>query len=754
MMAYFRDMRLKWKLAVAPVLMVAAALTLGVLTLRLAAGQERALDVLYHQGLRKQQMVSDLGANLVGIQAALYRSITWQNAEVGEAQVKESIDATVRLIEQVPADLDALEMAVGDDDSGKLLMTEVRSSATAYAKQARQAVTMVDADPNLAMALLRQAERLYAKVERSVAGWSEAQKRANQGLFEGAQQDARQSLVLLFVIMAAAYGAAISVIVVVGREIAIGVNTVTRVMSRLAEGDKTVDIPEQERRDEVGEMIAAIAVFKRNAEELDRLAQEHEVEEQASKERLRAMVLGLSNALSHEIETAVMAITGRSGHLLGLSVDMHNSVERVDTQSEMAAGASHEASESVHTVASAAGELTSSISEIARQVAESTMISGNAVVAVERANGKMGGLTDAAARIGEVLGLISTIARQTNLLALNANIEAASAGEAGKGFAVVAIEVKELANKTAAAAGEIAGYVTGIRQATDEVVGAIGEIGGTIAKVSEIATAVASAVEEQSVATAEISQAAGMAASATNLVNDGIAAVQKEATTSGGMAESVSTTAKELVGAIEDLKTRLTHILAQAHADSSGVDRNGADVAEVDEGDKPFIALAQGRAADIGRLFEAAVDKGDISLDDLFDEDYRRIDGTDPAQYLARFTSLAEQLLPGPQNTLLDGHDRIVFAVSADRNGYLPVHNPAYSQPQGPDAAWNNAHSRNRRIFDDSTGKAAVVNRKPYLLQTYMRNLGGDKIMMMRDVSSPISVKGRHWGGFRIGYYL
>lgn len=567
-LVWFRDMRLRWKLAVAPVLMVAAALTLGALTLRLAASQERALDVLYHQGLGKQKMVSDLGATLVGIQAALYRSITWQNAEVGESQVKDSVEAALRLIGQVAGQIDALEQAVGDDEAGKSLVADVRAAATSYTQQATKAVSMVDADPNLAMAMLRQAERLYVKVEQAVAGWSEAQKRANETLFQNSRREAERSLTALFVIMAVAYGTAISVIVVVGRAIARGVNTVTKVMARLAEGDKTAAIPEQDRRDEIGEMIVALAVFKRNAEQLDRLAEVHAAEEQASKQRLRDMVQALSDALGHEVETAVAVITGRSAQLHDLSVGMHGSIGRVDSQSSMAAGASNAASDSVNTVVDAAGELSSSITEVAARMAESSAISNHAAAAVEHANSKMQSLTGAANRIGEVLGLISTIARQTNLLALNANIEAASAGVAGRGFAVVAHEVKDLADKTAAAATEISGHVAGIQTATDEVVGAIGVIADTIAKVNAIGAAITSAVEQQSLATAEISRAAEIATTSTTRVADGISAVLKETGTSGGMAQTVAATAKDLVGSIEGLKSRLTGILAQAHADS------------------------------------------------------------------------------------------------------------------------------------------------------------------------------------------
>ena len=164
-----------------------------------------------------------------------------------------------------------------------------------------------------------------------------------------------------------------------------------------------------------------------------------------------------------------------------------------------------------------------------------------------------------------------------------------------------------------------------------------------------------------------------------------------------------------------------------------------------------MIEIAAEAAAAIAALFEQALASGQASQADLFDEAYRPIPGSDPQQFMSRFTELTDRLLPSVQEKMLSASKRIVFCAAVDRNGYLPTHNRKYSQPQGPDPVWNNANCRNRRIFNDRTGLAAARNQKPFLLQTYRRDMGGGNFLVMEDLSAPIFVRGRHWGGVRFG---
>ncbi len=169
---------------------------------------------------------------------------------------------------------------------------------------------------------------------------------------------------------------------------------------------------------------------------------------------------------------------------------------------------------------------------------------------------------------------------------------------------------------------------------------------------------------------------------------------------------------------------------------------------------KEFIARAIDGADRISALLEGAVNAGRIALDDLFDNHYEPIPGTDPQQHRTKFLSLCESLLPGVLEPLLASDPRMVFCAAVDRNGYLPVHNAIYSQPQrADDPIWNAAHARNRRIFDDRAGLSAGRVVRPYLIQNYPRDMG-DRVVMMWEIGAPIRVFGKKWGGFRTAYTL
>lgn len=155
------------------------------------------------------------------------------------------------------------------------------------------------------------------------------------------------------------------------------------------------------------------------------------------------------------------------------------------------------------------------------------------------------------------------------------------------------------------------------------------------------------------------------------------------------------------------------------------------------------------------KIFEQAVARGEVELEDLFDTDYVEIAGTNPQQYRTKYLDWADRALPPFQEAFLAKDKRLAFCAMVDRNGFLPVHNKIYSHPQRPgDVAWNTANSRNRRIFNDPAGLAAARNLRSYLVQSYARDMGNGNTVMMREIDVPIRVQGRHWGGFRTAYKL
>lgn len=274
----------------------------------------------------------------------------------------------------------------------------------------------------------------------------------------------------------------------------------------------------------------------------------------------------IADEFERSMQGIVTAIAGSARDLQAQSEVMSKTAQDTQVQSTAAAASSEEASANVQSVAAASEEMASSAAEISRQMSETTIAGDTAVADANRATTKVKGLTDAAEKIVAVVKLISEIASQTNLLALNATIEAARAGEAGKGFAVVASEVKNLANQTAKATGEIGQYVSAIQAATSQTVIEIDLIGKSIGRISQISTAVASAVEEQRAATQEIARNVQEAANGTQSVTVNISAVSQSAAKTGEAAGILLTESQTLNAQSEALQREVRAFLARTRA--------------------------------------------------------------------------------------------------------------------------------------------------------------------------------------------
>jgi methyl-accepting chemotaxis protein len=212
---------------------------------------------------------------------------------------------------------------------------------------------------------------------------------------------------------------------------------------------------------------------------------------------------------------------------------------------------------------------------------------------------------------------------------------------------------------------------------------------------------------------------------------------------------------------IGDCRLRITEhspagaIAEFVNADAALNDRIEDMVWSIHDESTEFVTRAMEAGAALTKIFESAVANGSMSLDDMFDENYMQIDGTEPVQYRTKMLDWAERMLPEFQEAFLAKDSRMAFCVVIDRNGYLPVHNKIYSKPQRPgDVVWNTANSRNRRIFNDPAGLAAGRNTRSYLIQTYARDMGNGQTVMMREIDVPVRVNGRHWGGFRTAYKM
>ncbi|MCR6629538.1 MAG: cache domain-containing protein [Magnetospirillum sp.] len=345
------------------------------------------------------------------------------------------------------------------------------------------------------------------------------------------------------------------------RSIALPLKAGIAAMGRLAEGDLDVEVPAAGRADEIGEMAAALAVFKANAGERARL-EARERAEQDARDRRQQAIEQLTREFSQGVGGVLAAVTRSAHSLRDAAQSMSGVAGETSRQSTVVAAAAQQAAGNVHTVATAAEELSAAETEIARQVAQTSAVAGTAADEAERVNAIVHSLADTAARIGDVVNLITAIAQQTNLLALNATVEAARAGDAGKGFAVVAGEVKSLATQTARATEEITSQIGAVQAVTRQAVAAIDGIGHTITAISESATAIASAVEQQTAATGEIARNVQQASAGTDEVTRSIALVDRGASTTGAAATQVLGTAEELSEQSDALAEEVSHFLA------------------------------------------------------------------------------------------------------------------------------------------------------------------------------------------------
>jgi methyl-accepting chemotaxis protein len=345
------------------------------------------------------------------------------------------------------------------------------------------------------------------------------------------------------------------------RGIALPLNASIFAMRRLADGDLAVEITGGNRADEIGDMAAALAVFKANAVERDRL-EAHNRAEQEARSRRQEAVEQLTHDFNLGVSGVLAAVTASAHGLRDSAQSMSGVAGETSRQSTVVAAAAEQASTNVQTVAAAAEELAASEHEIARQVANTSAVADTAAREAERVNGIVHSLAETTGRIGDVVKLINDIASQTNLLALNATIEAARAGEAGKGFAVVANEVKALATQTAKATDEIVSQIHAVQSVTQEAVQAIEGIGHTITAISESATAIAGAVEEQTAATGEIARNVQQASAGTHEVTASIGLVNQGAATTGAAAAQVLGTAEELSSRADALAAEVADFLA------------------------------------------------------------------------------------------------------------------------------------------------------------------------------------------------
>jgi methyl-accepting chemotaxis protein len=373
------------------------------------------------------------------------------------------------------------------------------------------------------------------------------------------------ALVLQLVLLGTAVAASIAAMIAVSRRVIVPLERIRDAMLLVARGDLAVETGYRERQDEIGALAGALETFKSQAQ--DKLAIEAQERERSAgiAARQRAIETHVGEFESIIRET-LHQFGGASDQMRSTSTELSEVSRHTNERVEIARKASGDASTSVDSVAAAAQQLSSSIDDISQQASHAAGIASRAVDQARLTDGTVQGLAQSASRIGEVVGLINSIAAQTNLLALNATIEAARAGESGRGFAVVASEVKTLASQTAKATDEISEQIADIQSVAGEAIEAIKRIGGIIGEVNEVATAIAAAVHQQGAATQEITRSTQFAAQGTKNVSDNISGVKSDADAAAAAAGNVKRASETLESQSQHLGSQVNEFLSRIRA--------------------------------------------------------------------------------------------------------------------------------------------------------------------------------------------
>jgi methyl-accepting chemotaxis protein len=558
-MQWFNNLKIVVKVAVAPALAILGLIALSVGTYAVLGNLRSDFVYLNDTSFARFSDAVRLQAMAAEAHALAYRITSLANAndvQQASAQVGSAKCALADIVDRAKAQ----QSATGD--------ARTAEAAETYAKGANGALDMIEADPGMAILLMGAAHDQFEKLNSNLQAAAAAADQGRLRTFDGALRAIESAT---FAFLLGAVGAtvfAVAAAVLVTRAISRPVGTLTRIMRTLAGGAREVDIPYARRRDELGDMARAVEVFKQQAIEKAHMEAEQEAA-RSIRERRQAALEHHTEDFGSSISGVMMSLAGGAESMRQAAQAMSEAATGVHSEASGTATAAAKSSQDLTAVASAVDELTASSAEIAQQVTTAADVARQAVERADASNQTMGALADAAARIGDVVRLISDIASRTNLLALNATIEAARAGEAGKGFAVVAGEVKALAGQTAKATAEIGSQIETVRGSTDQAVSAMSEIATIIGQIGQVTAAISAAVEQQTATTREIASSIQSVSSTTAQTAAAMDHVVKAAGEAGDASRNVLIGSAEIGREAETLRADVDHFLSAVREDTS-----------------------------------------------------------------------------------------------------------------------------------------------------------------------------------------
>jgi methyl-accepting chemotaxis protein len=557
------DLRLIWKVIAAPAFAVIVMTVVAALLVRGTLEAERAqqnIEQMFVIPVQQAKKIKDQ----VTLAHAHMLAVLLLGANDTAAADRAAADAAavVETLSRILADIDA------GDWQARLPAERAKSSRAAlaaYVESARSVAETVRFDLSYAVLLLGEAidrfELARGELDRAADTLQAERQRMTRETHQRLVRDLRNNAVIGALAALTALALAIAAARLISRPLV----AITAAMGRLAAGDRAVDVPGADRRDEVGAMAAALRVFRDNLAHADRLAAEQACE-RAAKERRQAAMDRHTQDFGMSVASVMSSLAAAAETMRSCARTMAEAASGVREQAGGTAVSAEKSSSQLAMAASAIEEMTSSVAEISRQVAAASQVAREAVGRAGASQRTLKGLDEATSRIGDVVRLIRDIAGRTNLLALNATIEAARAGEAGRGFSVVAGEVKALATQTGSATQEIGGQIEAVRSATEGAIAAMADVATIIGRLDEVTAVIAAAVEEQSATTREmaanlqaVAEAGGQTTAAMKLVvsvSDEAGAVsgqvQEAAGSVGQEAERLRAEVDHFLGAVRD----------------------------------------------------------------------------------------------------------------------------------------------------------------------------------------------------------